>query len=231
MQYQPSTQASANTSAVRKSVRPEEAIHYRAAMHPEVMSARNTFVALHIAPSGFSDDPTEAPRKAREIYAIRFVGGQVQEDFFLRINPEKPETNAQRDDSILYRMTPDGRYAAPGFTPQPMITEVSERNAFQKLMNFLGDDVTDGKVCLAGHGILAVDLPLLQVSLAKLGYHSRDMLHVIDVEEIAKQILQLPDYSLPALARYYNLPVPDFAEASKDPFLAGQVLLRMISMP
>ena len=165
------------------------------------------FVIFDVETTGLS--PMDGDRII-EIAAVKVKGGQVVDQFYSLVNPQRPlPPEATRVNNITEDM----------ITTAPVAGDI-----LPQMIHFIGG------ACVAGHNV-RFDLNFLCFELALIGRRLNDQTPAVDTLKMARELLPyLSNHKLAYLARSLGVVVNQTHRAMADVHLTVAVFLRLMEM-
>lgn len=164
----------------------------------------STYIILDIETTGLSPKQGDA---IIELGAIKIQGQEVIDTFDVLINPRVPIAWGAQ---AVHGMS-DAYIAAHGQHPETVMP---------KFAQFCQQGT------LVGHNIIKFDLPFIQKDLASQQIPQLTN-PVIDTLFLARKKLQLPNYKLGTIARYYGIPYDKAHRALEDCLITKDIFLKL----
>lgn len=185
-------------------------IEYVPADATHIDSLRNVFFAIDVETTGLCSNTD----RIIEIAAVKFVDGTATDSFSTLVNSV---------DHI-----PSAASKINGITDDDLaLYGKDEDSAFDLFLDFIGQDVLDGKICLTAHNA-GFDMAFITKTLERLGRIRNVTLRYFDTLSLSRHYLSLSNYRQNTVAEYFGITNENSHRAESDALTCGKILLNLL---
>ena len=185
-------------------------IEYVPADATHIDSLRNVFFAVDVETTGLSSNTD----RIIEIAAVKFVDGIATDSFSTlvasvdHIPSSASKINVITDDDLA-------------------LYGIDEDSAFDLFLDFIGQDVMDGKICLTAHNA-GFDMAFITKTLERLGHAGNATLRYFDTLSLSRKCLSLPNYKQNTVASHFGITNENSHRAESDALTCGKILMNLL---
>lgn len=185
-------------------------IEYVPADTTHIDSLRNVFFAIDVETTGLSSNTD----RIIEIAAVKFVDGTATDSFSTLV------------DSVDH--IPSAASKINGITDDDLaLYGKDEDSAFDLFLDFIGQEVLDGKICLTAHNA-NFDMAFITKTLERLGRMRNVTLRYFDTLSLSRRYLSLSNYGQNTVAEYFGITNENSHRAESDALTCGKILLNLL---